>query len=61
MINVNLDAWNKLDQETWNIVLENAAEMEDEMRNLAPTVVLILMTLPIALPMVTAAGFDPIW
>jgi TRAP-type transport system periplasmic protein len=35
MINVNLDAWNKLDKDTQNIVLEIAAEMEDEMWNLA--------------------------
>ncbi|HSL62712.1 MAG TPA: TRAP transporter substrate-binding protein [Desulfotignum sp.] len=35
MINVNLDAWNKLDKEIQDIVLEIAAEMEDEMWNLA--------------------------
>ncbi|MCA1786453.1 MAG: TRAP transporter substrate-binding protein [Desulfobacteraceae bacterium] len=35
MINVNLDAWNKLDKATQDIILEIAAEMEDEMWNLA--------------------------
>ena len=35
MINVNIDAWNKLDKKTQDIVLEVAAEMEDEMWNLA--------------------------
>jgi TRAP-type C4-dicarboxylate transport system substrate-binding protein len=35
MFNVNLDAWNKLPEETREIVLEIAAEMEDEMWNLA--------------------------
>ncbi len=35
MINVNLDAWNKLDKTTQDIVLEIAVEMEDEMWNLA--------------------------
>ena len=31
MINVNMDAWNKLDKKTQDIVLEIAAEMENEM------------------------------
>lgn len=35
MINVNLAAWDKLDKKTQAIVLEIAAEMEDEMWNLA--------------------------
>lgn len=35
MINVNLDAWNKLDKNTQVMVLEIAAQMEDEMWNLA--------------------------
>lgn len=35
MINVNLDAWNKLPRKTQRIVEELAAEMEDEMWNLA--------------------------
>lgn len=35
MINVNLDAWNKLDKRIQAIVLEVAAQMEDEMWNLA--------------------------
>ena len=35
MININLDAWNKLDKKIQNIVLEIAVEMEDEMWNLA--------------------------
>jgi len=35
MINVNLDAWNKLDKNTQVVVLEIAAQMEDEMWNLA--------------------------
>jgi TRAP-type C4-dicarboxylate transport system substrate-binding protein len=35
MINVNRDAWNKLDKKTQDIILEIAAEMEDEMWNLA--------------------------
>ena len=35
MINVNLDAWNKLDKNTQVIVLEIAAQIEDEMWNLA--------------------------
>jgi TRAP-type C4-dicarboxylate transport system substrate-binding protein len=35
MININLDAWNKLPEKTRDIVLEIAAEMEDEMWNLA--------------------------
>jgi TRAP-type C4-dicarboxylate transport system substrate-binding protein len=35
MINVNLDAWNKLDKKTQSIVLEVAAQMEDDMWNLA--------------------------
>jgi len=35
MINVNLDAWNKLDKKTQSTVLEIAAQMEDEMWNLA--------------------------
>ncbi len=35
MINVNMDAWNKLDEKTRTTVLEIAAEMEDEMWNLA--------------------------
>ncbi|MCM2286629.1 MAG: TRAP transporter substrate-binding protein [Desulfobacula sp.] len=35
MINVNLDAWNKLDQKTQTLVLEIAAQLEDEMWNLA--------------------------
>ncbi len=35
MINVNMDAWNKLDKNTQVIVLEIAAQMEDEMWNLA--------------------------
>ncbi len=35
MVNVNLDAWNKLPKKIQDIVLEIAAEMEDEMWNLA--------------------------
>ncbi len=35
MVNVNLDAWNKLPKRIQNIVMEIAAEMEDEMWNLA--------------------------
>lgn len=35
MINVNIEAWNKLDKKTQDIVLEVAATMEDEMWNLA--------------------------
>ncbi|MEN8210608.1 MAG: TRAP transporter substrate-binding protein [Thermodesulfobacteriota bacterium] len=35
MINVNKDAWNKLDKKLQATVLEIAAEMEDEMWNLA--------------------------
>ena len=35
MINVNLDAWNKLPQNIQKTVLEIAAQMEDEMWNLA--------------------------
>ena len=35
MINVNIDAWNKLDKKIQDIVLEIAVEMEDEMWNLA--------------------------
>ena len=35
MINVNLDAWNKLPKSIQETVLEIAAEMEDEMWNLA--------------------------
>ena len=35
MINVNLDAWNKLPADIQKIVLEIAADMEDEMWNLA--------------------------
>ncbi|NOX32439.1 MAG: TRAP transporter substrate-binding protein [Deltaproteobacteria bacterium] len=35
MINVNLDDWNKLDKKTRTTVLEIAAQMEDEMWNLA--------------------------
>jgi TRAP-type C4-dicarboxylate transport system substrate-binding protein len=35
MINVNLDAWNKLDKKIQSTVLEIAAQMEDEMWNLA--------------------------
>jgi len=35
MINVNIAAWNKLDKKTQDIVLEVAAQMEDEMWNLA--------------------------
>lgn len=35
LINVNLDAWNKLDRKLQAIVLEIAAQMEDEMWNLA--------------------------
>lgn len=35
MINVNLDAWNKLDKKYQEIVLEIADQMEDEMWNLA--------------------------
>ncbi len=35
MINVNRDVWNKLDQKTRDAILEIAAEMEDEMWNLA--------------------------
>lgn len=35
MINVNIDAWNKLDQKTRETVLEIADQMEDEMWNLA--------------------------
>jgi TRAP-type C4-dicarboxylate transport system substrate-binding protein len=36
MINVNLDAWNKLPQNIQKTVLEIAAQMEDDMWNLAP-------------------------
>lgn len=35
MVNVNLEAWNKLPKNIQNTVLEIAAEMEDEMWNLA--------------------------
>ncbi|MCP4720168.1 MAG: TRAP transporter substrate-binding protein [Desulfobacteraceae bacterium] len=35
MINVNMAAWNKLDKKLQTIVLEVAAQMEDEMWNLA--------------------------
>ncbi|THB80663.1 MAG: ABC transporter substrate-binding protein [Desulfobacteraceae bacterium] len=35
MINVNMDAWNKLDKNIQTTVLEIAAQMEDEMWNLA--------------------------
>jgi TRAP-type C4-dicarboxylate transport system substrate-binding protein len=35
MINVNLDVWNKLPKNTQATVLEIAAQMEDEMWNLA--------------------------
>ena len=35
MINVNLDAWNKLPKDTQAKILEIAAQMEDEMWNLA--------------------------
>ena len=35
MINVNLDAWNKLPEDIQKTVLEIAAQMEDEMWNLA--------------------------
>ncbi len=35
MINVNIDAWNKLDKKLQATVLEIAAQMEDEMWNLA--------------------------
>lgn len=35
MVNVNLEAWNKLPEKTRAIVMEIAAEMEDEMWNLA--------------------------
>ncbi len=35
MINVNMDAWNKLDKKIQTIVLEIAAQMEDDMWNLA--------------------------
>lgn len=35
MINVNMDAWNKLDKKIQATVLEIAAQMEDEMWNLA--------------------------
>jgi TRAP-type C4-dicarboxylate transport system substrate-binding protein len=35
MINVNIDAWNKLSEDTRTTVLEIAEEMEDEMWNLA--------------------------
>jgi TRAP-type C4-dicarboxylate transport system substrate-binding protein len=35
MINVNLDAWNKLPKDIQKTVLEIAAQMEDEMWNLA--------------------------
>ncbi len=35
MVNVNLDAWNKLPKKIQEIVLEIAAQMEDEMWNLA--------------------------
>ena len=35
MVNVNMDAWNKLDKKTQDIVLEISAQMEDEMWNLA--------------------------
>lgn len=35
MVNVNLDAWNKLDKKTQAIVMEVAVQMEDEMWNLA--------------------------
>jgi TRAP-type C4-dicarboxylate transport system substrate-binding protein len=35
MVNVNLDAWNRLPEKTRKIVMEIATEMEDEMWNLA--------------------------
>jgi TRAP-type C4-dicarboxylate transport system substrate-binding protein len=35
MVNVNLDAWNKLPKNIQETVLEIAADMEDEMWNLA--------------------------
>jgi TRAP-type C4-dicarboxylate transport system substrate-binding protein len=35
MINVNLDAWNKLPKNIQDTVLEIAAQMEDDMWNLA--------------------------
>jgi len=35
MVNVNLDAWNRLPEKMRKIVMEIAAEMEDEMWNLA--------------------------
>lgn len=35
MINVNMDAWNKLDKKIQAIVLEIAAQMEDDMWNMA--------------------------
>ena len=35
MVNVNLDAWNRLPEKTRRIVMEIAAEMEDEMWNIA--------------------------
>ncbi|MBU2628703.1 MAG: TRAP transporter substrate-binding protein [Proteobacteria bacterium] len=35
MINVNMDAWNKLDKNTQVTILEVAAQMEDDMWNLA--------------------------
>ena len=35
MVNVNIDAWNKLPKKIQETVLEIAAEMEDEMWNLA--------------------------
>ena len=35
MLNVNLDAWNKLPKNIQNTVLEIAAQMEDEMWNIA--------------------------
>jgi len=35
MINVNMDAWNKLDKKTQDIVLEIGTQMEDEMWNIA--------------------------
>jgi TRAP-type C4-dicarboxylate transport system substrate-binding protein len=35
MVNVNIEAWNKLPKEIQDVVLEIAVEMEDEMWNLA--------------------------
>ncbi len=35
MVNVNIDAWNKLDKKIQDVVLEIATQMEDDMWNLA--------------------------